>query len=96
VIELVPEQEQAITPGIGLWPGVPYEQYAAWDACSSSRLSRLLRSPAHARAYIDGQIEDDTPAKAFGSAAHCAILEPDRFASAYVRAPEGDGRTKAV
>jgi hypothetical protein len=83
------------TPGIGLWPAVPAEEYHAWDAASNSRLTRLLRSPAHLRAYMDEQPER-TPALVLGDAIHKAILEPDLFRGRFVRAPEGDGRTKAV
>jgi exodeoxyribonuclease VIII len=70
------------TPGIGLWPGVPAEEYHAWDAASNSRLTRLLRSPAHLRAYMDEQPER-TPALVLGDAIHKAILEPDLFPRLY-------------
>lgn len=84
------------TPEPGVYAGVPFDTYHAWDACSSSRLGRLARSPAHLRAYLDGQVDDETAAKTSGRLLHTAVLEPERFRTTVVRGPEGDGRTKAV
>lgn len=82
-------------PEPGAYPGTPMADYHAWPGASNSQLSRLMRSPAHLRAYLESE-QKDTPALRFGRAAHSAILEPDLFASLYVRAPEGlDKRTKA-
>lgn len=62
---------------------------------SKSALDRFAKSPAHYRAWVDGVEEEQTPAMAFGSALHCAVLEPERFGDLYVIQPDlGDGRTK--
>jgi len=62
---------------------------------SNSALKHVRRSPAHYKAWIDGTAPDkDTPALAFGRAFHMAILEPEKFSSAYVEMPKFDGRTK--
>jgi hypothetical protein len=82
-------------PEPGVYPNTPPAEYHAWEAASNSRLSRLMRSPAHLRAYLD-QPQEDTASLAIGRATHAAILEPDVFSSEYVRGPEGDRRTKAV
>jgi hypothetical protein len=65
--------------------------YHEWEAASNSRLTHLMRSPAHLKAYM-GAEHRDTPALAFGRAAHAAILEPDTFEDRYVTA----GRCLAV
>mgnify|MGYP006284987957 CR=1 FL=1 len=70
-------------------------EYHAHPALSKSGLDQINRSPAHYQAWLtDPRIE--TPAMKIGTAAHCAILEPDRFQTDYIAAPEGiDRRTKA-
>lgn len=83
------------TPDPGIYPGVPMEQYHAWDAVSNSRLSKLRRSPAHLKAYLE-EPPPDTIALVLGKAAHMAILEPELFQQKYCSGPEGDRRTKAV
>jgi exodeoxyribonuclease VIII len=81
----------------GLYPNVPFDAYLARELgmVSKSALDLVHRSLAHYKAYIDGAEEESTPAFAFGSAFHCALLEPDRFAAAYAVEPDfGDLRTK--
>lgn len=59
---------------------------------SKSALDQVRRSPAHYRAWLDGQSES-TPALEFGTAFHCALLEPQRFAAEYAVQPDfGDCR----
>lgn len=59
-------------------------------------LDEVHRSPAHYRAWLETIVEPEpTPAMAFGTAFHCALLEPQRFASTYVVEPDfGDCRRK--
>lgn len=63
---------------------------------SNSGIKRLLRSPAHYRAWIEDAEENvDTPALVFGRAFHCALLEPNVYADTYVVEPDfGDCRFK--
>jgi len=75
--------------------GWPADDYHAHPSLSSSLIGRLLQSPAHYRAALTAE-RKQTPAMLLGSAVHCAVLEPDDFLIRYARAPEGDGRTKAV
>ncbi|MDP1573157.1 MAG: PD-(D/E)XK nuclease-like domain-containing protein [Pseudomonadota bacterium] len=61
---------------------VPAADYHAHPALGHSALIKLLRSPAH---YLHYRSEPgkDTPAKAFGTAFHAAVLEPGLFAAEY-------------
>lgn len=62
---------------------------------SKSALDLVHRSPLHYRAWIDGAEEERSDALDFGSAFHCSMLEPDRFAREYAAEPDfGDCRKK--
>lgn len=80
-------------PAPGVYPGTPISDYHRWSCASNSRLSKLLRSPAHLRAYLD-EPQDETAALVMGRAAHSCILEPDDFAKRYGRSSGADRRTK--
>lgn len=80
-------------PAPGVYPGTPMLDYHRWSAASNSRLTKLLRSPAHLKAYLD-EPDDDTNALIMGRACHSAILEPDDFAKRYGRSSGADRRTK--
>lgn len=70
------------------------EQYhAEADHVSSTRLKTILKSPAHflIAQHVQGE---PSPSMKFGTAVHCALLEPDRFTSTYVEDPGFDRRTK--
>ena len=62
---------------------MPASEYHALPGASASRLADFSRSPAHARWRMDHP-EAPTPAMILGTAAHCLILEPDRFADQFV------------
>lgn len=79
---------------LGIHDGMPEERYHAVDACSSSRLNAMARSPAHCRRLIDEPLDSDT--LLLGTATHAAILEPQTFEKRFMYSPPGDGRTKAV
>ena len=68
--------------------------YFAWDAASNSTLSRMKKSPAHCKAYLDMPVEP-TAAMRIGSLIHKRVLEPSLFDDSYLLTPEGiDRRTK--
>lgn len=81
-------------PEVGIYEGIPEADYLAWDAASSSRLSKLLQTPAHMRAGMRGELEE-TAAQAEGHALHCAVLEPDSFASRFVVAEQCAAKIKS-
>lgn len=77
---------------IGLFD-VEEEAYHAGPGVPQSMLKEFKNSPAHAKNYIERKSEP-TAAMKFGTAVHCAVLEPARFAATYVQAPDCDRRTK--
>ena len=58
------------------------EYHSLPDSVSCSGLKKLLRSPAHYQAYLAQEFDEDDDN--IGTATHCALLEPDRFAQEYV------------
>ena len=62
------------------------EEYHSDDAVSKSDITLFQRSPAHFKAK---ELRKTTPAMAFGSAFHTAILQPAVYAKEYVVMPEG-------
>lgn len=74
------------------------EQYHANDAISHSKLELFRRRPiSYFRRFVAKTLARPETTEAFrlGSAAHCAVLEPDQFWSRYALRPDGiDRRTK--
>lgn len=60
---------------------------------SNSRLSAFKKSPSHLIQYLTSD-KLQTPAMAFGSAFHMALLQPDMFTESYAVAPDVDRRSK--
>lgn len=83
----------AVTLGVGVHRNVPADVYHALPYASNSRLSKLRRSPAHLRAYMD-QPGESTTALRIGRAAHTSILEPDLFDREFVTAEQCSGIKK--
>lgn len=57
---------------------VPFNAYTAIEAINITRLKHIRRSPQHYQEAIAGQAKDSAPMQ-LGRAAHCAVLEPERF-----------------
>jgi len=60
---------------------VPREDYDAIEALSMSRLKEIRRSPQHYRYSLSHRRETD--ALKLGTAAHVAVLEPERFGTEF-------------
>jgi hypothetical protein len=65
----------------GLHKDIPSDRYHRRElgVASKSVLDLVHRSPAHYRAWLDGEEKDPTPGMLFGSLAHTAVLEPHRL-----------------
>ncbi len=84
---------------LGLWLGMPAEEYHATPAMSASGLKLMRQSPAH---YFGKQLDarrpvgSPTPAMVNGTLVHCCIFEPSEVEKRYIVKPEDhDGRTTA-
>lgn len=92
--------EQPSAPQTKSWAASPgihrgidnAEYHADRNAVSSTALKRMLQSPAHFRAS-QLQPRKETTSQAFGSAAHCMLLEPHLFEGQYFVGPAGGART---
>lgn len=71
----------------GIYDSLPEMDYHQGEGLSASTLVEMGRSPAHCKAMMDGLREKRTRALDLGQALHCAVLEPERFPSAYIEAP---------
>lgn len=84
-------------PLAGIHRSTPMGLYHGWPAASNSRLSKLRRSPAHLKAYLE-EPPKERSALIIGRAAHTTILEPDTFDSTFTVAElcaatkKGDGQ----
>lgn len=73
---------------------MPAEIYHSTRALSKSGLDQFRKSPAHFRAWQDGETKNESsPALEFGTAAHMAVLEPELFILKYAKF-SGDKRSK--
>jgi hypothetical protein len=81
------------TPTPGVYPGTPMAEYHGWRAASNSSLTRLMRSPAHLKAYWEAEYRD-TDALRLGRAIHTAVLEPDDFDDRYTVADMCQAQTQ--
>jgi hypothetical protein len=66
------------------------EDYHKHAAVGSSSLKKVLRSPAHYKYDLENPSEA-TPSQEFGTAAHMALLEPDKFQEMMAIKPKFSG-----
>lgn len=77
----------------GIHKNLTRREYESIEAVNQSTLKLFSKTAAHAREAMLHP-KEPTEAMNFGSALHCAILEPKRFQQVYVVAPKFDRRTK--
>ena len=86
--EALGTEAAVVTPGWGIYPGVPFEEYKAWDAVNASLLCKLDEAtPGHARSYQLGLGDTDTKPKKMGRLTHTALLEPKVFDETVITLP---------
>lgn len=76
-------------PEHGVHRGIPFDEYASWDALNASTISRFLASPKAGAWYLQEEPEPPTPAMQLGSALHAAVLEPDDYAKRAIQTDIG-------
>ena len=67
---------------------VPLQTYHSWDAFGSSDLKAFRQGPP-AMVPWRRQHRDESEAMKIGTAAHCAIIEPDCFLDRFAHKPDG-------
>lgn len=72
-------------PEPGIYEGIEFHEYAAWNAISNSQLSLLKKSPRHFR---EGNFKEATSTMRLCELYHCNVLEPHAFGERYVVQPE--------
>ncbi len=77
----------------GFYYGVSFEDYAKWPAVSISLLKEMGKTPLHAF-YRKSNRMQPTEEMQVGSAAHCRILEPDKWDSRFYVCPPCKRNTK--
>jgi hypothetical protein len=73
------------SPNIGLHRNIPFADYLAWPALSSSRMGLLAKSPAHFKAGFD---DEPKPSLQLGSLIHSGVLEPGAVEARYAVQPD--------
>jgi hypothetical protein len=76
----------------GIRSRVPASEYFSLPGVSITRLKEIRRSPQHYRWLLDHP--RDTKAMRLGTAAHTAVLEPERFAREFAVWGERDSKGK--
>lgn len=75
-------------PKPGIYRGLSLARYLSWDAWSSSDLKAMRAGPPAMVPWRRAHPEESDAMKV-GAAAHCALLEPERFGGTYVHKPDG-------
>lgn len=68
----------------GLIPGIPIEDYHRAPGLGATGIGYFLEAPAVFKHWRDNPDTEGTDSTETGSLFHCALLEPDVFASKYV------------
>mgnify|MGYP003145821702 CR=1 FL=1 len=68
-------------------------EYHSMKAVNQTLIKEILRSPAHAHAYLNAG-KSPTPAMCLGTAVHASILNPENFDNEVIVQPKINRRTK--
>lgn len=71
-------------------PAAEYQRRELGTATSGVLQRLRTQTPAHIKAWAATRDDDDTPAKVFGKAYHCRVLEPEVFTATYCAPPPAD------
>lgn len=71
-------------------PAADYQRRELGTATSGVLQRLRTQTPAHIKAWAAANDDGDTPAKVFGKAYHCRVLEPEVFAATYCAPPPED------
>lgn len=71
-------------PEPGVYHGIPFAEYASWNAVNPSLAKRARKSLADFRHHELNPDTTDTDALALGRAVHACVLEPDEFMRRFV------------
>ena len=82
----VPAIEKDGAPAPGLYKDVAFQTYASWSAINASTLVPYLQSAMHGK-WAQDHPKPTTDEQSLGTAAHAAILEPERFDTYFVKKP---------
>ena len=63
----------------GIYYDIPFSRYCEIDAINASALGWGLNSARHIRAFLDGEIRQESDDMRFGRALHAALLEPEEY-----------------
>lgn len=85
----------AFVPGVYTRHELANADYHAIDALSASGTKRIMQSPMHYR-YDREHPTEPTDAMLIGTALHCAVLEPERFADDVIVIPGDAPRRPAA
>ena len=80
---------------IGVYKGMPQEEYLEIQGVSKTSATKLLVSQAHYKAYIDGDFTPTDEMK-FGTAVDSALFEPDKPLAEYPKDTKKDKKYEAA
>lgn len=79
-------------PPPGIYTGVSFEEYAAWNAVNFHALEAGRLSMRHMQHAMSGEDAEPTDAMLFGQALHIAVFEPHRYAESVIEYPRFEGK----
>lgn len=72
---------------VGIHEGLSFEDYLRIPAMNRTTLEHAAMSMAHLRYAMENPDEETSEERIGGTALHCAVLEPERFAERFITGP---------